>query len=64
MSPAQYVILTSAVTMAEEYQIRSVAVLRRRLAQQFHGADDDIDQALKFWGAYEAIKRRNGVRDE
>jgi hypothetical protein len=42
-------ILMSAVTIARNEQVRSVAALRSRLRQHYPEQDGGIDRALKYW---------------
>lgn len=44
-------ILRAAVNLAKEYQCTNVASLKRRLVALYPDHEQDIDEALHFWGA-------------
>jgi hypothetical protein len=54
---ADYEMLRAAVNLARQAQVRSLASLKRRLAELFPGREESIDRALQFWANYEASKR-------
>lgn len=50
LSALAFDILVSAVNLARNKQIRTVAVLRQQLSQHFPQAStEDVGQALRFW---------------
>lgn len=53
-------LLMSAVRLAKDEQIRTVAALRSRLLRLFPGQDKPIEEALVTWANYERSKREDG----
>jgi hypothetical protein len=56
-SPKQLDILSDAVRLVRDRQIRTVAALRADLLEIYPGRDDDIRAALMLWAREEAAKR-------
>ena len=54
-------ILVSAVTLAKEHQVRTVAMLRSMLARRFPGRDTEVDGALRHWAEYEVRSARRSA---
>ncbi len=44
-----FTILTTAVTLAKDEQIRSVEYLRKRLQALYPGKESEIDAAIDLW---------------
>lgn len=55
MTPEGYEALRSAVNVARNEDVRSVAFLRRRLAVEY--SEEAVKEAIDHWANYEASKR-------
>ncbi len=58
LTDLQFRILHSAVTLAKNEDIRSLASLRLRLLKLYPGKPKNIAKALKFWANY-LVKTRS-----
>lgn len=56
--PVVYEILTSAVTLAKQHQVRTLKALLSMLEMRYPAHLDEIKMALQLWAAYEQRKRR------
>lgn len=52
MTEEVFDIIRSAVTLAKDYQIRKVKVLRRQLLELYPGKEAEVSEALAAWGDY------------
>ena len=62
LSPLGLDILTHAVRISRDHQIRSVKELRSHLERDFPKANQDIDQAIVYWANY--VKSSGDENDE
>lgn len=53
--------LCHAVRMARDQQVQRLATLRQRPHNAFPGEEAVVDEAIGFWGRYEAQKRQRGL---
>lgn len=59
LSQAGLDVLMTAVRVARDEQIRTVAALKARLSGLFPGQDSAIHEALVTWAEYEKSKRHD-----
>ena len=61
LSEAAYEILRDAVNVARDFEYKSLAALKSRLAMRWPGQDQEITEAINFWANSVRERHPGGV---